>query len=281
MTIVALPNAISTGVHAGFPLPITRKDADYWPLYLANIWFGTHRDSLSHLYQVIREERGYNYGDYSYIEHFEGRPFALFPPPNVPRRYQYFSIWLRPVQHDYAAHLLRAMTWELANFIRTGLSEEQCELSKNKARVLYLSLAETGSRLLANRLDSEFYGMEPGYLDGYLNRINSVTCAQVNAAIRKYLQAGNLKYVVVTSKDAAPKIAEQIASSAPAWGKKPADYQIDVKEEGGQKAYIVPESKLALLQLDSAWAHYWLNLPRDRIRIVPAEKLFETSALPK
>jgi len=147
--------------------------------------------------------------------------------------------------------------------------------------VLYLSLAETGSRLLANRLDSEFYGMEPGYLDGYLNRINSVTCAQVNAAIRKYLQAGNLKYVVVTSKDAAPKIAEQIASSAPAWGKKPADYQIDVKEEGGQKAYIVPESKLALLQLDSAWAHYWLNLPRDRIRIVPAEKLFETSALPK
>ncbi|MBI4465985.1 MAG: insulinase family protein, partial [Acidobacteria bacterium] len=170
--IVALPNAISTGLHAGFPLPLTRADKDYWPLYVANIWFGTHRDSFSHLYDVIRAERGYNYGDYSYIEHFEGRPFNLFPPTNSPRRYQYFSIWIRPIQHDYAHHLLKALTWELENFIRTGLSEEQCELAKNKARVLYLSLAETGERLLGYRLDDAFYGLGPGYLDAYLENID-------------------------------------------------------------------------------------------------------------
>lgn len=74
VTIIAVPNAISTGIHAGFPLPVTRRDPDYWPLYVANIWFGTHRDDFSHLYDVIRSERGYNYGDYSYVEHFEGRP---------------------------------------------------------------------------------------------------------------------------------------------------------------------------------------------------------------
>jgi zinc protease len=278
--IVALPNAISTGLHAGFPLSINRSHPDYWPLYIANIWFGTHRDSFSYLYDQIRALRGYNYGDYSYIEHFENRPFALFPPTGYPRQFQYFSIWIRPVQHDYAVHLLKALTWELENFIRTGLSEEQCALAKNKARVLYLSLAETTGRLLGYRLEDEFYGLHPGYLESYLDKIQSVSCTQINAAIRKHLQAKNLKYVIVTDDEVAPRIAEAIASNQPAWGKGPADYQIDVKEENGQKIFLVPESKRALLQRDSAWAHYWLDIPRSHIRIVPAEKLFVTAALP-
>ncbi|MDA2913191.1 insulinase family protein [Acidobacteriia bacterium AH_259_A11_L15] len=279
--IVALPNAISTGLHAGFPLPITRAHPDYWPLYVANIWLGTHRDSFSHLYQVIRARRGYNYGDYSYIEHFEGRPFNLFPPTNSPRRYQYFSIWIRPVQHDYVHHLLKALTWELENFVRTGLSEEQCALAKNKARVLYLSLAETPGRLLGYRLDDAFYGMEPGYLGGYLETIDAVSCAEVNAAIRNYLQAENLRYVIITHKDEAPKLAAAIAAGDAAWGKSPLDYRIDVVEEGGKKIYQVPADKLELLRRDAAWAHHWLDIPRQRIRIVPAETLFRTAALPE
>jgi len=279
--IVALPNAISTGLHAGFPLPLTRADEDYWPLYVANIWFGTHRDSFSHLYQAIRADRGYNYGDYSYIEHFEGRPFSLFPPTNAPRRYQYFSIWIRPVQSDYALHIMKALTWELENFVRTGMTEEQCDLAKNKARVLYLSLGETGVRLLGYKLDDDFYGMAPGYLDGYLKNIDGVSCSEVNAAIKKYLQAENLKYVIITDDEVAPKLAETIAAAGPAWGKAPADYQIDVKDEGGQKTYLVPEGKLDLLRLDAAWAYYPLDIPKKRIRIVPAEKMFQSSALPK
>jgi len=279
--IVALPNAISTGIHAGYPLPLTRADKDYWPLYVANIWFGTHRDSFSHLYQVIRSDRGYNYGDYSYIEHFEGRPFNLFPPTNTPRRHQYFSIWIRPVQSDYALHIMKALTWELENFVRTGMTEEQCALAKNKAQVLYLSLAETGERLLGYKLDDAFYGMKNGYLDGYLKNIDAVSCADVNAAIKKYLQAKNLQYVIITDDGVAPKLAEGIAAGGAAWGKAPADYQIDVKDEGGQKTYIVPEGKLELLRLDAAWAYYPLDIPRKRIRIVPAEKMFETSALPQ
>lgn len=281
VTIVALPNAISTGVHAGFPLPLTRKDPDYWPLYVANIWLGTHRDSFGHLYSTIRADRGYNYGDYSYIEHFEGRPFQMFQPPATPRRYQYFSIWLRPVQNEYAYHLMKALTWELENLVRAGLTEDQCDQAKNKAKVLYLSLAETGSRLLSTRLDDEFYGTQPGYLEGYLKNVDGVTCAAMNAAIRKYLQAENMKYVLVTSKAMAPKLVEQIAGNAPAWGKPPADYQIDSKQEGGEKVYVVPERKLNLLQRDAAWAYYGLDIPRERIRIAPAEKMFETAAIPK
>src|SRR5205814_1215531 len=104
---------------------------------------GTHRDEFSHLFEVIRAERGYNYGDYSYIEHFEGRPENLFPPFDTPRRFQYFSLWARPVAHKYVPHVLRALTWELERFVDVGLDDAQCALAKNKAKILYLSLAET------------------------------------------------------------------------------------------------------------------------------------------
>lgn len=279
--IVGLPNAISSGLHVGFSIPLTRKDPDFWPLYVANVWFGAHRDGFSHLYQVIREERGYNYGDYSYIEHFEGRPQHLFPPFNTPRRSQYFSVWVRPVAHDYIPHILKAVAWELEDFVRAGLAEEQCALAKNKAKVLYLSLAETAERLLAGRLDDEFYGMNPGYLPGYLSRIEGVQCGEVNAAIRKYLQAKDLKVLVVTHAAQASKIAQEIASGEALWGKSPADYQIDVKEEDGRKLYLVPEPKLEILRRDALWAHAPLGIGKDDIRVVPAEKMFETSALPK
>ncbi len=279
--LIALPNAISSGLHAGFPLKLTRAHKDFWPLYVANVWFGTHRDGFSHLYQVIREERGYNYGDYSYVEHFEGRPSHLFPPFNTPRRYQYFSLWARPVGHAYVPHLLRALAWELDHFVRTGLPEEQCALAKNKAKVLYLSLAETAGRILAAKLDDAFYGMKPGYLGSYLKNVEAVTCAQVNAAIKAHLSAADLKFLVVTNAQEAAKIAEASASPEPAWGKAPSEYQIDVKEEGGRKLFLVPEPKLDILRRDALWAHEPLELPRERIRIVPVERVFETAAFPR
>ena len=281
VTIIGLPGAIATGLHAGFPIPVTRQYADYWPLYVANVWFGTHRDSFSRLYQVIREERGYNYGDYSYIEHFDGRPFNLFPPTNTPRRYPYFSIWIRPVANEYAHHLLKAMTWELENFVRTGLTDEQVEAAKNKARVLYLSLAENVDRLVGYKLDDEFYGLAPGYLDQYLARIDAVTTESVNKAIREYLQAENLEYVIITDERLAQTLADDIANDRNAHGKSPQEYQIDSEERDGVKYWLLNETRLKILQQDAAWNAYRLDVPRSNIRVVKAAEMFETAAMPR
>lgn len=281
LTVVTLPNAISSGLHLGFPIEVTRAHADFWPLYVANVWFGTHRDSFAHLYNMIREERGYNYGDYSYIEHFEGRPYNLFPPFNTPRLAQYFSIWVRPVAHQYVPHLLKAITFELDRFVRAGLTEEQCASAKNKAKVLYLSLAETKERLLAAKLDDAFYGMKPGYLDSYVKGVEGATCAAMNAAVKKHLQTANLHYLVVTHEAEAPKIVEAALADRPVWGKEPAEYQIDVKDEGGKKLYVVPEAKLDVLRRDAAWAHTPLELAMDAVTVAPAAKMFETAELPR
>jgi zinc protease len=276
LVVVSVPNADSTGIHAAFPISVTRTDPDYWPLYVANVYFGTHRDSFSHLYEEIRQKRGYNYGDYSYIEHFEGRPIFLFPPFNTPRRYQYFSIWVRPVAHQYAHHLLKTITYELQQFISSGLNAEQVELSKNKAKVLYLNLAETVGRILAARLDDQFYRQEPGYLDAYLQKIDAVTPEQVNNAIRKHLQVDNIKYLVVTDDSEATRLADSIGAGKPAPGKNPREYQLETTEKEGKKLFLVSEDWLDILRKDAAWESYPLNIARDHIRIVPVEKLFET-----
>ena len=270
--VIATPGAGATGIHAGFPLDVTRADADFWPLYVANVYLGTHRDSHGQLYTLIRDQRGYNYGDYSYIEHFSGRPNVLFPPFNTPRRHQYFSLWVRPVAAEFAPHLTKAITFELENLIDRGIGERDFELSRNKAKTLYLNLAENTSRLLAAKMDDAFYGMSPGYLEGYLQRLDAVTLAEVNAAVRKHLQAEDMKYVVVTDEDKAETIAGQLRSGDVAWGKKPEDYQIVVDRSDGV-VYTVPEAKLGLLQRDAVWAFYPLNL--RRVEVIPAGQMFE------
>lgn len=281
MVVVSTPGAGATGLHAGFPLEIDRSDAEFWPLYVANVHLGTHRDSHGQLYELIRSQRGYNYGNYSYIEHFAARPNTLFPPFNTPRKQQYFSLWIRPVAAEYAPHLTKAMTFELENLIRTGLTQEEFELSRNKAKTLYLNLAETTSRLLAAKMDDAYYGMSPGYLEGYLKRLDAVTLPQVNAAIRENLQARNMKYVVIADEKEARDVAAAVRRGGVAWGKNLVDYQIEVDSSGPVPVYRVPENRLDLIRRDALWANYPLQLPAHRVYLVPVTSLFETGGVPR
>ncbi len=279
--VVTEPNAIATGVHAGFPIDVKRGHPDYWPLYVANVHFGTHRDGFSHLYKRIRQERGYNYGDYSYIEWFPGRFAFLFPPTNVPRSSQDFTIWIRPIQHQYTVHLMKALTFELDRYVAQGLTEEEVALAKNKARVLYLSLGETTARRVGYRIDDVVYGMnDRGFLDGYLQSIDAVTTAQVNAAIRAHLQADNVQYVVVTDEKVAPKLLSQLKADEPAFGKDAKAYAFEAVEENGQTFYKISDVQVDTLRRDGMWAAYPLNLAKGGIQTIKAADLFETAAFP-
>jgi zinc protease len=272
LLIITQPNAIATGLHLGFPIAVTRTDADYWPLFVASTFFGAHRDNIGRLYKDIREERGYNYGDYSYIEYYAARPYTFFPPPGTPRGQQYFSIWIRPVGHQYAHFILKAMTWELDNLIRNGMTPEQVEAAKQKARTLYLNYAESKSRQLGYRLDDMFYGMKDhGYLTDMLANIDKVTAEQVNAAIRKYLQVANVKYIIVTNESVAQKLADDIAADTNVVSKTREEYHISDP---------VPPEKQKMLAQDEEWKAYKLNIPRENITIVKAEQMFETGAIP-
>ncbi|MFL6247760.1 MAG: M16 family metallopeptidase [Thermoanaerobaculia bacterium] len=267
--VIEEPNAPAASVHLGFPTDVNRTSPDYWPLYIANVWLGTHRDSFGQLYQKIREERGYNYGDYSYIEYWSGRPNSLFQVFNQPREQQYFSIWVRPVKHEHAVHLMKAITYELDQMIRNGLTAEQVQEAKNKARVLYLNLGETVPRLVGARVDDAFYGAQGGFLDAYIDAVNRVTPEQVNDAIRRNLSTANIKYVVVTSTPHLQNTVAQIRGNAPVFGKSWQEYEFtQARLPDGTPVWQVPEAKLPTVQLDAVWAGTPLDVREVEVRNV-------------
>ena len=115
----------ATAISMGFPIDVLRGSKDWYALALANCWLGQHRNQNGHLYQVIREARGLNYGDYSYIEHFPNAGGLFVPPTNVCRSRQIFEIWIRPVPNAARHFALRAALRELQKFVDHGMTEER------------------------------------------------------------------------------------------------------------------------------------------------------------
>jgi zinc protease len=199
----------ATAISLGFPIGLLRGDPDFYAMMAVNSWFGEHRNSFSHLYQVIREARGMNYGDYSYIEAFPLGYTTQVPPVNVGRRSQLFEIWIRPISstapgtlHDRTLFATRAAWRELAALVELGMTPETLEETKQFLHNYTVNWAATISRRLAYAMDDAFYGM-PG--DGFLASIRAglagLDTARVNQAIREHLQYRNM-YVVFITADA-------------------------------------------------------------------------------
>ena len=196
----------SVGIHLGFPLPLTRADADYYPLLVATSYLGEHRTSHGVLYEELREKRGLNYGNYAYLEYYPLPPYTNTPTPGAPRRQQYFSIWLRPVQPEDAQFALRGALYHLDKLVRDGMSAADFELARSFLTNYTKLWTQTLSDRLGFALDSRYYGMSP-FIDEVEQRLAKVTLDDVNRAIRKYLQTANLRIVLVTDKAAEMKSA--------------------------------------------------------------------------
>lgn len=191
-------NTSSTAISIGFPINLQRNDEDFIAVWLANSWFGEHRNSSSHLYQVIREIRGMNYGDYSYIEAYPNSHRRNIPPPNVGRHSQIFQIWIRPVQNQHRHFALRAALRELQALVENGLTQEEFELTKKFQSKYNLHFAPTTMYRLGYKLDDHFYNLKDGFLETFTEKISSLTLEQVNSAIKKHLQFENMKIAMVT-----------------------------------------------------------------------------------
>jgi zinc protease len=207
--LIVETNTDATAISMGFPIDLLRDDEDFVALMTANSWFGEHRNSFSHLYQVIRETRGMNYGDYSYIEAFP-RGFATQQPRvNVARRSQLFEIWIRPIAetapgnlHDRSLFATRAAIRELDRLVEHGLTAEQVQETVNFLRNYTVNWGNTINRRLAYRVDDAFYGIpDPGFLASLRPGLDGLTAEDVNAAIRRHLQAEDM-YLVLITRDA-------------------------------------------------------------------------------
>ena len=242
-------------ISLGFALDLHRGERDFYALWVANSWLGEHRNQASHLFDVIREIRGLNYGDYSYIEAFPEGGQRSMPPVNVPRRRQIFEIWIRSLPNDRAVFALRAALRELQTLVDNGLTEEQFELTRGFLKKYVLHFAETTSARLGYAVDDAFYGIEaPGHLQRFRRIMDELTVTEVNAAIRRHLQYDDFKVAIVTG--AATDLAASLASDAPS----PITYDTPKPPE--------------VLAEDRQIGSFPLRIAAEHITVVPVSSMF-------
>jgi zinc protease len=253
--VIIEKQASATAISMGFPIDILRGNKDWYALAVANSWLGEHRNSSSHLYQVIREARGLNYGDYSYIENFPQGGMRQMPPVNVPRIQQIFEIWIRPVPNETRHFAIRAALREFHNLVNNGMNRDDFELTKNFLSKYVLHYAPSTNERLGYAMDDVFYGINGSHLELFRKYLNEVTLEDVNSALKQYLQTENMKIAVVTQG------AEAFKNSLAA-------------EELSPITYSTPKPE-SVLKEDEEIIKYPLGIDKDDIIIYKVEELFQ------
>ncbi len=244
----------SVAYSIGFPISVTRKNADYPALLLAASYFGQHRMSGGVLYDEMREKRGLNYGDYAYIEYFPRGMFLMEPPPNVARVYQIFQMWIRPVEPPTAKFALRLAMFELNKLIKEGLSQEAFERTREFLSKYVNVLTRTRRAELGYGIDSIFYDA-PKYTDEIQSALAKLTRDEVNRVIRRYLRIDRLVIVAVSNNG--EDLKRKLASDNPS-----------------PMTYNAPPSD-AIKEEDKTVEQWPLHLKPDDIKVVPVSEVFQ------
>ena len=248
-------NAQSTAVSFGFPIDTVRSDKDWAALWLVRSYFGEHRSSNSYLYQQIRQARGMNYGDYSYIEYFPRGMYQTKPDSNLGRSSQIFQVWLRPLRSNNDAHFAtRAAVYELDKLIENGMSEKDFQATRNYLTNYAPQLVASQDQQLGYALDSEFYQTEE-FVKYVREAFAKLSLDDVNRVIKENLQTDNIHYVFISGDGEDMKqrlLSEQVS---------PLKYN--------------SEKPAALLATDKIIQSYKLTLPAKNVDVIAVDKVFK------
>jgi zinc protease len=255
----------ATAISFGFPTTLIRGGDDFYAMKLVNAWIGDHRNSFSNLYQVIREKRGMNYGNYSYIEPFPLGYTTQDRPVNAVRRSNLFEIWIRPISltepgnlHSRTLFATRAGMRELLKLVENGLPADQITRTQGYLHDFSLNYGSTVSRRLAFAIDDAFYGLEGDdqYLKAIRPELAKLEKVGVDEAIRRHLGALGMYMVFITAD--AEAFRDLLLSGEPT----PITYS------GEQSPEIVAE--------DAEIANYPIPVRPEDITIMDISEVFET-----
>jgi len=228
---------------------------------IANSYLGEHRKSYGVLYNKLRNTRSMNYGDYSYIEWYNGAGWHSQPPSGFPRSINYFSIWIRPVQIakqlklqypelsdiniGHAHYSIRLAIREIDNLTSDGLSQKDFDDTREFLRSYIKLYIQKPEEQLGFLMDSRFYG-RTDYIKEIDALLAGLTLDDVNKAIKKYWQVNNMYITIITDKSEAEGLARSIEGNL----SSPMSYSNLVKE--GLPSEVLDE--------DDIVADYKLNI---------------------
>ncbi|MEO6223256.1 MAG: pitrilysin family protein [Vicinamibacterales bacterium] len=179
VSLIARPNSVQTSLYVGTQA-ISRTSPDYDVVSVMNQVIGG--GPTGRLFIHLREEKGYTYGAYSGVS------------ANIWR-----GTWLASmdVRTDVTGPALRDLMAEIAQMRDEAVPEKEF-LDKRRAMIASFALSlESAQAVLSNYITSWTYHLPADYWDKYPERIMAVTQAQVQAAAKKYLDAGRLQIIAV------------------------------------------------------------------------------------
>jgi zinc protease len=252
--VIVVKDTRSVAFSLGFPLLTTRGTQDYPAMLLVASYLGQHRMSGGVLYDVMREKRGLNYGDYVYVERFPWAGFSMEPPQNVARKQQAFEIWIRPVEPPTAVFALRLAMYEFDKLVKEGIPEEGFQRTREFLSKYVNVLTRTKSAELGYAIDSIWYSA-PNYVEMIKTAMSKLTREEVNQYIKARL--ANRHFVIaVVSKDA-EALKAALASGDPS-----------------PMTYNSPKPE-AITEEDKTVEKFPLGLKAEDIKIVPVGSVFQ------
>jgi len=139
--------------------------------------------------------------------------------------------------------------------VSDGISEGDFETTR-KYLLNYSKLwVQTAGRRLGYVMDSDWYGTDY-FIDKIAEELPKLTREDVNVAVKKYLQAQNLKVAIITEE--AEKVRDLLLSG-----------------ENTPIVYQAGSVAQELLDQDKLIESYDLNINKDALKIVNAGDLFE------
>jgi zinc protease len=180
--------------------------------------------------------------------------FQFHPDLNLGRHQQMFQIWVRPVEPQNGLFALRMALYELRKLVENGLTQQDFEATRRFLSKYVNVLVGTQDARLGYAIDSRFYRMGE-FTRHVKERLAALSLEDVYRCIRKYLQADNLKIVVVSND------AEAFRKDALEEAPSPITYAAPVKKE--------------VLEEDQVIGRYHLGFAPDRITILPVDDVFQ------
>lgn len=198
----------ATGAHFGHPLEVTRSHPDYPALLVAMTAFGAHRESYGRLFREMRSDRGLNYGDYAYVEHY--RQVSIREPEQLLgtlRAQPQFSVWVRPTDPDDAPFAIKMAIKMTEDLVESGLEQKEFENTRTHLMKRKKLWARDPGRRLGYAVEAAALG-QPNILEDLDEKLRELTVEQVNAAVKAHIHPEQFQVVVVSGDG--PKFATTI-----------------------------------------------------------------------
>lgn len=252
--VIVKRDTASTAGNFGFTTPVRRDASDFIDLFIAFSYLGEHRQEHGVLFHELRDRRGLNYGTYAYAQHYRQDPGESVPRPNVLRSQQDVTFWLRPVPAKNAVFATRGILYFLERLRSTPLPANNFETARGFLLGATRTWAMTDQRKLGWAIDDVIHGT-PDFLGAVRKRLETITPADAQAAVRKYVALDNLNFAFVT------KDAEGLAAALKSGAPSPITYASPKPDE--------------LLRDDAAISVLPLPLLPDQIRVVDANDVMK------